>query len=351
MAMAVEYKDYYTTLGVKRGASQDEIRKVYRKLARQYHPDVNPNNPAAEEKFKEVNEAYEVLSDPEKRKKYDELGAHWKEYEQWQRAGGRGEPPYGAQGPFAGARPFGGGSGQYQYYSVSPEHLEDILGGQSPFSDFFTQFFGGRGGMGGVGGMPGARGGVRVRAARPQRGESYEATLEIPLADAYDGATRVLQLQGPDGQPKRLEVKIPAGIAEGQTIRLAGQGAPGPAGPGDLLVHVHILPDPRFERAGVDLRERVAVPLVIAVLGGEAPAPLPNGKRVMLTIPAGTQNGRVFRLRGKGMPRLTTTERGNLYAEVAVELPGRLTPEQRAAFETFARTLGGAQTARAAGSG
>jgi curved DNA-binding protein len=335
--MAVEYKDYYATLGVKRDSSQDEVRKAYRKLARQYHPDVNPDNKAAEEKFKEVNEAYEVLSDPEKRKKYDELGAHWKEYEQWQRAGGRGEPPFGAQGAYAGAGPFGGG-GQYQYYSVNPEHLEDILGGESPFSDFFTQFFGG-----GLGGMAGAgvRGGPggRVRTARPRRGQNYEATLDIPLADTYDGATRVLQFQGTDGQPKRLEVKIPAGIADGQTIRLAGQGAPGPAGSGDLLVHVRILPDPRFERQGVDLRERIEVPLTVAMLGGEAPVPLPNGKRVMLTIPAGTQNGKVFRLRGKGMPRVNTTERGNLYAEVSVQLPTQLTPEQKSAFEVFAKTL------------
>jgi curved DNA-binding protein len=346
--MAVEYKDYYATLGVKRDASQDAIRKAYRKLARQYHPDVNPNNKGAEEKFKEVNEAYEVLSDPEKRKKYDELGAHWKDYEQWQRAGGRGEPPFGAQGPFAGGR--AGAGGQYQTYSVNPEHLEEIFGGQSPFSDFFTQFFGGgvgaapgmggMGGMGGVGGMPGAERRGRARTARPQKGESYEASLEIPLADAYDGATRVLQFQGPEGQPKRLEVKIPAGIADGQTIRLAGQGAPGPAGNGDLLVHVHILPDARFERQGVDLRERIEVPLTVAVLGGEAPVPLPDGKRVLLTVPAGTQNGKVFRLRGKGMPRVGTSERGNLYAEVSVHLPTALTPEQTAAFEAFARTLG-----------
>jgi len=343
MAMAVEYKDYYATLGVKRDASQDEVRKAYRKLARQYHPDVNPNNKAAEEKFKEVNEAYEVLSDPQKRTQYDELGAHWKEYDQWQRAGGRGEPPFAARGRAAGASPFGADGGQYQYYSVNPEHLEDILGGESPFSDFFTQFFGG--GMGSATGMPGAGRPGRARTARPQRGETYEATLEIALADAYDGATRVLQFQTPDGQTKRLEVKIPAGIADGQTIRLAEQGAPGPAGQGDLLVRVHILPDPRFERQGVDLRERIEVPLTVALLGGEAPVPLPNGKRVMLTIPAETQNGKVFRLRGKGMPRLNTSERGNLYAEVWVKLPTQLTPEQRAAFEAFARMLGPAQTA------
>ncbi len=155
----------------------------------------------------------------------------------------------------------------------------------------------------------------------------------------------MLQFQSPDGQTKRLEVKIPAGIADGQTIRLAGQGAPGPAGPGDLLVRVRIVPDPRFERQGVDLRERIEVPLTVALLGGEAAVPLPNGKRVMLTIPTGTQNGKVFRLRGKGMPRLNTSERGNLYAEVWVQLPTHLTPEQRAAFEAFARMLGQGQAA------
>ncbi len=347
--MAVDYKDYYATLGVKRDASQDEIRKVFRKLARQYHPDVNPNNKGAEEKFKEVNEAYEVLSDAEKRKKYDELGAHWKEYEQWQRAGGRGEPPYGAQGPFAGAGARRGtaSGGQYQYYNVNPEDLEGMFGGQGGnFSDFFSQFFGGAGGMGGVGGvggvggMPGAD--RRTRTAAPVKGENMEATLQIPLADVYDGVTRTLQFQGPDGQTKRLEVKIPAGIGEGQTIRLAGQGAPGPAGAGDLLVHVQIEPHPQFERHGMDLRERIDVPLAVAMLGGEAAVPLPNGKRVMLTIPPDTQNGKVFRLRGKGMPRLNSSERGNLYAEVSARLPSQLTQEQKSAFEAFAKTLSSA---------
>lgn len=331
MSMAVEYKDYYAILGVDRTASEDDIRKAFRKLARKYHPDVNPNNPEAEAKFKEINEAYEVLSDPKKREKYNELGAHWRDYEQWQRAGGQGAP--------AGARGYAGGPyQQYEYHSFDPEHLEDLFGTQSPFSDFFYTFFEG-------GPVNFQQGPAQTRARRPaqrapRRGANWEAHVEVPLSAAYDGATERLEFQTPEGTHKRLEVKIPAGIEDGKVIRLAGQGGEGPAGRGDLLVRVHILPHPPFERQGADLRTRIEVPLTVAVLGGEAPVPLPNGKRVMLTIPAETQSGRVFRLRGKGMPRLNhPEERGSLYAEVLVRLPTHLTPQQREAFEAFARSL------------
>jgi curved DNA-binding protein len=323
--MAVDYRDYYATLGVDRTASEQDIRKAFRKLARQYHPDVNPDNKAAEAKFKEINEAYEVLSDPEKRRRYDELGAHWKDYEQWQRAGGAGTPPYGA----------GYGGGRVEYHSVDPEHLEDLFGTQAPFSSFFETFFGSQ---------PDEapwqeRRHGRPRPRAPRRGADYEAALDISLADAYRGTTQVLQFQMADGATKRLEVKIPAGVEDGAVIRLAGQGAEGPAGRGDLLVHIHVRPDPRFERHDLDLRTHVEVPLVTAVLGGEAPVPLPDGGRVLLTIPPETQNGRVFRLRGKGMPRRRGEQRGNLYAEAVVLLPTHLTDAQKEAFRAFADTL------------
>lgn len=349
--MAVDFQDYYALLGVPRTASETDIRKAFRKLARQYHPDVNPGNTEAEAKFKQINEAYEVLSDPEKRKRYDELGAHWKEYEQYQRAGAGARSPYGTGSPFGG---YGAPQGGYEYHSIDPEHLRDIFGGGG-FSDFFETFFGGNVG-GNVGGQSGGFGtGTRTRTARPpSRGQTYDAEIEIPFALAYTGATQTLQFQTPDGRERRLEVKIPAGVDTGTTIRLAGQGGEGPAGAGDLLVHVHILPDARFERQGLDVRTRFHLSLTTAVLGGEAPVPLPDGGRVLLTIPAGTQNGQIFRLRGKGMPPLRsargasqtsgTTERGSLYAEALVRLPTGLTDEQRRAFEAFAATLGERQT-------
>ncbi|MFI5273014.1 MAG: DnaJ C-terminal domain-containing protein [Ktedonobacterales bacterium] len=332
--MAVEYKDYYATLGVSKNANEDDIRKAFRKLARKYHPDVN-KNPEAEAKFKEVNEAYEVLSDPEKRRKYDEVGADWKNYEAHQRA----------RQPSAGA-PFGGATngptpGTYSYHSVSPEHLEEMFGDSAPFSSFFESLFGNMGYAEQA--ESAARRGRRPRAGAqrggPQRGQDVEARVEVPLSVAYGGATEVLQMQLPSG-PRRLEVKIPAGVANGQVIRLAGQGVPGPAGNnGDLLLEVHVAPESGYERNGLDLHTRVETPLVTAMLGGEVPVSLPNGKRLMLKIPPGTQNGRVFRLREKGMPALRSGQRGNLYAEIAVHLPANLTDAQRAAFRAFADTL------------
>ncbi|HEU5441392.1 MAG TPA: DnaJ C-terminal domain-containing protein [Ktedonobacterales bacterium] len=339
--MAVEYKDYYAVLGVPKTASEDEIRKAFRKLARKYHPDVS-KSPEAEAKFKEINEAYEVLSDPEKRRKYDEVGADWRNYEAYQRARqarGRGAGSSAGAGPFGGA-PFGAYStgptaGTYQYHSVSPEHLEEMFGTSAPFSDFFESLFGN---MGYAETAEAAQRGRRRATGAPARGQDVEATMQVPLSAAYTGATEVIQFTTPSG-PRRLEVKIPAGVADGQVIRLAGQGEPGPAGNGDLLLRIQVLPDRHFERNGLDLRTRVETPLVTCMLGGEVAVPLPNGKRVMLKIPVGTQNGRVFRLRDKGMPALRGEQRGSLYAEVAVHLPTKLTDEQKRAFEAFAKTL------------
>lgn len=323
--MTVEFKDYDAALGVDRNASQDDIRKAFRKLARQYHPDVNKDKPGAEAKFKEINEAYEVLSDPDKRRKYDGLGANWKDYESRQRAG---QQPYG-QGPFA--------PGHFEYYSVDPAHLEDLFGSESPFSDFFETFFGRAGGRGPAGATARRE---RRQTPRPARGPDFEYTLDVSLADVYSGATRVLQLQTPEGQLRRLAVKIPAGVEDGQTIRLGGQGGEGPAGRGELLIRIHVLPDAHFERQGADQQSRISLPLTIAMLGGEVGVPLPTDKRVMLRIPPGTNSERVLRLRAKGLPRVGGGESGSLYADMHVHLPRQLNDEQRQAFEAFAKTLG-----------
>ncbi len=302
--MAVDYKDYYKTLGVSKNATEKEIRQAYRKLARQYHPDVNPGDKAAEEKFKEINEANEVLSDPEKRKKYDELSSYYQQY---------------GRAPSAGTGPMGGDGGvRYQYRTMNEEDLDDLFGGQSPFSDFFETFFGSSYGDQ-VGGRTRTTGRTRTRQTV---GQDVESTVDVSLAEAYQGATRVFELTDPD-------------------IRIAGQGGQGTAGRGDLYLRVHILPDPRFTREGTTLRTRLEVPLAIAILGGEVRVTTPDERGLMLRIPPETQNGRSFRLRGKGMPQLGQPDkRGDLYAEVFVILPEHLSDEQRRLFEAFARSIG-----------
>ncbi len=315
-------KDYYKILGVGKNATDKEIKQAFRKLARQYHPDMNPNNPQAEAKFKEINEAYEVLSDPEKRKKYDQLGADWV---RWQQAGGRPDDfdwtRWTTWGP--------GAQGPNVRYATA-EDLQDLFGEGSPFSDFFSQIFGGMGTS-------------RTRTegfgfrTRPQRGQDYEQEVEITLEEAFYGTTRTLQRDG-----ERLDVKIPRGADTGTRVRLAGKGAPGIAGgpAGDIYLRVKVLPHPRFERKGDDLYTTVPVDLYTAVLGGEVRVPTLEGD-VLLKIPATTQNGRVFRLRGKGMPRLRKPdERGDLLAKVEVQLPTHLTAEQRRLFEELRRISG-----------
>ena len=329
------FQDYYAILGVPKTASEKEIRAAYRKLARQYHPDVNPGNKEAEEKFKQVNEAYEVLSDPEKRRKYDEVGPRWREYERAQAAGAGGPPP-GWEG-FAGAP----GGARYEYRTVSPEDLEDLFGEASPFSDFYETLFGGA-----------PRGGPRGRAApRPRRGRDVEQPIQVTLEEAFRGTQRVLSFQTPDGQPRRLEVTIPPGVDSGSRVRVAGQGLPGAAGgpSGDLYLVIEVLPNPRFERRGDDLFTKVSVPFSTLLLGGEARVPTLAGRQLALTVPPGTQDGRVFRLRGQGMPRLGQAERrGDLHAEVHVHLPERLSPRQRELIEEFTRLGAGAAEGAAA---
>jgi curved DNA-binding protein len=319
----MEYKDYYQVLGVSRDADEKEIKSAFRRQARECHPDVNPGDPDCEERFKEINEAYEVLSDPEKRAKYDQLGAEWQRYQQT-----GGQPGGFNWGQWTTGAP---GEGQRVHVRYgSPEDLEDIFGGGGAFSDFFTSIFGGMGGA-----RPGgAREGYTYRP-RPHRGQDYEQEVEITLREAYQGTKRILQKDG-----RRLEVTIPLGAKTGTRVRMSGEGGQGGAGgeSGDLYLRVRVQPDPVFEREGDDLRVTVPLDLYTAILGGEARVPTLSGP-VMLTIPEGTQNGKVFRLQGKGMPRLREPEQhGDLYTQVDVRLPTDLTPHQREMFEELQRS-------------
>jgi len=330
--MPMEYQDYYQTLGVGRDASEKEIKRAFRKLARQWYPDVNPGDATAEERFKEINEAYEVLSDADKRAKYDQLGSAWQD---WTRTGGR--PGDFDWSQWATGAP--GGSGQRVHVRYgTPEDLGDLFGGDSPFSDFFSQIFGrsvrgmrGNAGSGAAGSGPG---GFQYRV-RPQRGQDYEQEIEITVQEACHGTQRVLQKDG-----RRLEVKIPPGARTGTRVRLAGEGGTGAAGgaAGDIYLRVRVLPDPQFECREDDLYVTVPLDLYTAVLGGKTQVPTPDGP-LQLTIPAGTQNGRTFRLRGKGMPHLRQpNEHGDLYATVNVQLPTQLTPRQQELFEELRST-------------
>jgi curved DNA-binding protein len=329
----VEYQDYYATLGIPKDADEKQIRSAYRKLARKYHPDVNRDNKEAEDRFKKINEAYEVLSDPEKRRKYDELGARWKEYERYERAGaaaGRRDSPFNWN-DFA-STGTGAAAGPRGYRTVSEEELHEMFGDESPFSDFFETFFGGQ---------RGAARGASKRARRPRRGSDVEHPVEIALADAYRGTSVELQLADREGGTRRLEVKIPPGVDTGSRIRVAGQGSPGRDGGsnGDLYLVTIVRPDPRFERSGSDLRTKMSVPFETMMLGGETRVPTPDGRWLALVIPEASQDGRLFRLRGQGMPRFGQAgSKGDLYAEVHARLPSRLTDRQRTLVEEFART-------------
>lgn len=328
----MEYKDYYQVLGVERDADQSEIRSTFRRLARKYHPDVNPDDSQAEERFKEINEAYEVLSDPEKRAKYDQLG---REYSRYQQAGG--QPGDFNWNQWTSGEPGGPGQGVYVRYGT-PEDMDDLFGGGSPFSDFFSQIFGGIGAaQQGAGPQAAGPGGYQYHP-RPRRGQDYEQELEISLREAYQGTTRILQKDG-----RRLEVEIPPGAREGTRVRMSGEGAPGTAGgqAGDLYLRIRVADDPQFEFRNDHLYVRLPIDLYTAVLGGEVRVPTMDGS-VMLKVPPGTQNNQSFRLRGKGMPRLRAPEQhGNLYVQVEVRLPQDLTPHQRQLFEELQRSSDG----------
>lgn len=315
-------KDFYEALGVPRTATEKDIRSAYRKLARKHHPDVNPNDKAAEARFKEVNAAFEVLSDADKRKKYDKYGDRWEmadQIEESQRRGGGGfRAAQGAEG-------FG------------------------DFGNIFDTFF------------RRERGGPRGAAAN-RRGQDIETPIEVTLEEAYHGTSRQVNLQSPEAcptcggagevagaichtcegmgtvtRPRRIEVRIPAGVKTGSRVRVAGEGRPGSGkgAAGDLYLVVTVLPHHRFERKGDDLHAEVDVPLLDAVLGGEVTVATVDG-RVALRIPELTQNGRQFRLAGKGMPVLGASgQRGDLYVKARVQLPDRLSPEEKSAFEAM----------------
>jgi curved DNA-binding protein len=329
----MDFKDYYQTLGVSKASSEKEIKQAYRKLARKFHPDINPGDKSAESRFKEINEAYEVLGDSDKRKKYDELGANWRMYEQAQQQG-QGWPG-GAGSPFGDAAGAGGAwninmGGPGGYRTMTEEEMHDLFGNEDPFSDFFRTFFGGGGGREARG-----RGG---RAARSQKGRDIEHPVELTLEEAFHGATRRISIkQG--GHARSVDVRIPAGVKDGSRVRAAGEGESGASGgaSGDLYLRVQTRPHPVFERKGDDLHTTVSVPVTTAVLGGEAQVPTITGA-VRLKIPETTQTGQVFRLKGHGMPVVGKPDmRGDLYATVDVQLPRSLTAEERAHYEALAK--------------
>ncbi|MFC1921334.1 DnaJ C-terminal domain-containing protein [Chloroflexota bacterium] len=330
-------KDYYSKLGVKRDASEQEIKKAYRKLARQFHPDVNPGDKSAEAKFKEINEAYEVLSDKEDRKKYDKYGDQWQHADQFEKARG--------QQTFYRDSNMGGG----QSFQFEEGDLESLFG----------NLFGG------------GRGGANRRQPRASRGRDIEYAVEVTLEEVFHGTNRVLSMDNPQAcgscggtgmiqnvpcsicrgsgavsGKKQLEVKIPPGVKTGSRVRIAGKGEPGYAGgtSGDLYLVTSVKPHRHFERKGNDLNTEVEVPLTVAVLGGEVQVPTLKGK-LALKIPPETQNGRVFRLSGQGMPQLGKSSHGDLLVKVKVLLPAKLTAEEKELFEQ----LGKLQSAKAGG--
>src|SRR5437870_691996 len=324
--MAVDYKDYYKILGVSKDASEKEIKQAYRKLARKYHPDVNPDNKEAEAKFKEINEANEVLSDPEKRRKYDELGANWRMYEQQAASGGAGAP-FGGWNVNVGGAPGG-------FRTVTPEQMREMFGDADPFSDFFHTFFGGAMEQD----EESARRGTRSRRASRQ-GRDVERELELSLEDAFHGTTRRLSIKH-DGHARTVDVRIPAGVGDGSRVRISGEGESGTGGAasGDLYLRVRLAPHPLFERKGRDLYVKVPLAVTTAVLGGEVEVATISGKPVRLKIPALTQNGQVFRLKGYGVPAVgKSEEKGDAYARVEIQLPTQLSPEEREHYEALAK--------------
>jgi curved DNA-binding protein len=298
----VDYKDYYKILGVDKKASQDEIKKAYRVLAVKHHPDKNPNNKAAEEQFKLANEANEVLGNPDKRKKYDDLGENWQQYEK------------------QGGNPFGGNrGGQYQYESNG----NDPFGGQSDFSDFFEQFF---------------SGGARNGSGRTQnrKGGDYETQMEITLEEAFQGTSRTIQVDN-----EKLRISTKPGSYNDQQLRIKNKGAKGSSDDnrGDLFVRIKVKNHPEFIRKGDDLYHTQTIDLYTAVLGGEVLVGTLSGQ-VKIKIAEATQNGKSIRLKGKGMPIYDKKDVfGDFYLEIKVQIPDKLTEKQRALFEQLKETL------------
>lgn len=295
-------KDYYDILGVDRNASQDEIKKAYRKLVKKYHPDHNPDEPEAEKKFKEISEAFEVLGDEEKRKQYDRYGHNWQE---GSFAGAERDPRAGGAGSYRWSRSFGGGS------------MEDIFG-DGEFSDIFESFFGG-----------GAfRGGRRSRKGA-FKGRDLQSELEITLEEAYRGGERVVDVGG-----QRLRIPIKAGTEDGQRIRIKGKGEKGMDGAraGDLYIEFKIAEDPRFRREGADLHTDADVDVSTAVLGGKVSVQTLEGK-IGVRIPAGTDSGRSFRVKGKGMPKKNRKGNGDLYVHIRIVTPKKPSKEEKELYQ------------------
>lgn len=312
--MDVNYKDYYAILGLSPDADEKTIRQTYRSLARQYHPDVNPGDAQAEERFKEINEAYQVLGDAEKRQKYDQLR---QQYQQWQQRGGD------ASGFDWGGWQAAPGGAYTSTQSVSPEDLQDLFGDDSPFSDFFRSIFGQGAGSGQGAGF--GQGATREPQPRARRGRDADVAVELTIEEAFHGTTRTIQ-----AADRRIEARIPPGVRSGSRVRLSGQGHPGtdnrPAG--DLYLNIQVAPHSQFERDGDDLHSTIAVDIYTAAAGGEVRVPTIDGS-VHLKIPPRTQADRTFRLRGKGMPRLNKpAERGDMYATVKLVLPEPLSDEE-----------------------
>lgn len=306
--MEEKFKDYYQILGVSKTASQDEIKKAYRKLARKYHPDRNKGDKAAEEKFKEINEAYEVLGNPENRKKYDEVGMYWRQYDEYKKA-----QEQARQAGFGGFSGFGGsgfGGGGSYFYEGDLGDLEDI----------FNMFGGGFGGFTGS----------RARANVPRKGHDYKAEMTLSFDEVVNGATRIIDLGD-----KKIRVRIKPGAYDGQVIKIPGKGAPGiNGGPaGDLYITIHTMGDPRFVRKGSDLYTTVNIDDITAVLGGKAMVDSPAGK-IQMSIPPGTSCGKTLRIRGKGLPVYGHEGQfGDLYATVKIIVPKHLSEEERKLYE------------------
>ncbi len=309
----MQYKDYYKLLGVDEKASEKEIKKAYKKLALKYHPDKNPDNKEAEEKFKEINEAYQVLSDAEKRKKYDELGANWEAYQQ---TGGQG---FDWSQYAGGQRP---GGGQTFYYEGDPSEFFGQGSGRSGFSDFFEAFFGG----GFEESFSGRQG--RRQRRRPQ-GQDVQAELPITLEEAYHGRAKVFEING-----QKLRIQIKPGAYDGQKLKLKGKGQALSGGrPGDLYLILRIKPHPEFEREGDNLMYEHQLDLFTAVLGGKETIPTMNGP-VNISVKPGTDPGKVLRLRGKGMPKHKQPgQHGDLLVTINVQMPKDLSDEERSLFE------------------
>jgi DnaJ-class molecular chaperone len=345
----MDFQDYYDTLGVPRSASQADIKKAFRKLAREHHPDKKPGDKAAEARFKAINEANAVLSDADKRKKYDRLGKDWEAYSR------AGVDPDAAGSPFGGGgfgsgatagrsgnvryefRTSGGGGGDFSYFfrtfftsdagpTADPAgtHSARRGAGAGPSFDDILAGMGLNAAAAGPGGATRSTGSSRVGSTAAGRATA-EAIAEISLEEAYHGAIRRVEIDG-----RRLDVSIPRGADNGTKVRLTGQGPNG----GDLVVTVRIRPHPVFTRNGADLERDLPITLAEALLGGEVPVTTLKGK-VLLRIPPGTQNGHRFRLKGQGMPRLKGADHGDLYAKARVVLPAQLDDEAADAARTF----------------